>query len=983
MFKPVNPKEDLNKIETETLNFWKERKTFERSIQNRAEAPVYSFFDGPPFATGLPHYGTILSSIAKDVVPRYWTMKGYRVDRRWGWDCHGLPAEHGVEKKLSLKSKSEIETKIGIGNFNTECRREVSQMTDDWEEIINRIGRWVDYKNPYRTMDKEYMESVWWVFKELYEKGLIYEDTRISLYCPHCETPLANFEIAMDNSYQDVEDISTFVKFKITEGQYKDNSFLVWTTTPWTLPANTALAVGKDIQYLRVKTEKRETLIIAKDRIGELTDKYAILEEIKGSDLEGIAYGAPYEEYSHKGGREENLHKVFLGDFVSTKEGTGIVHLAPAFGEDDFKLSLEKEIPLIENVDSQARFKEGSWQNKNVWEANPEIIQDLEEKKILYKKQAVTHSYPFCYRCHTKLIYKTQPAWFVNIDKIRKELEAENEKINWQPDFLKHGRFLKGIQTAPDWNISRERYWGSAIPIWRCDKCKKIKVVGSYDELYRLSGQKLKDYHRPYIDKVDFKCECGGTFKRIPQVLDCWFESGSMPYAACHYPFENKENFSQKFPADYISEYIAQTRAWFYVLHVLAVALFKQPAFKNVVTTGVIAGEDGRKMSKSLGNYTDPKIVLDQYGGDALRFYLMSSSIMEARNINFSVNEIAEIKRGFISTLWNSYSFFVTYALIDKFKPERIEAGEVKRAKPNNVLDRWILAELNFLIGDFGEKMDGYQIAKAARLLPNFVDKLSNWYIRRSRRRFWKSENDGDKKEAYATLYEVLIKFSQVLAPFMPFIAENIYKNLTEEESVHLTDYPKIEKELSDKNLIKKMAKVQNITKLALALRAEAGIKVRQPLERIYINQADIYEDRELRDIIKEEINVKKFSCGENKEMKNLKKIKLKEENKILVGLDIKITPELKEEGEARDLIRQLQEMRRKANYRLNDRIVIYYDGAENVFKNFGDLIAKETLAKELKAGLKGKSDWETEIKIADKIVKLAIAKKTGEASKK
>ncbi|MEA3273479.1 MAG: isoleucine--tRNA ligase [Patescibacteria group bacterium] len=975
MFDSVNPREDLIKLEKKALKFWKENKIFERSIQNRTEAPVYSFFDGPPFATGVPHYGTILSSIAKDVVPRYWTMKGYRVDRRWGWDCHGLPAEHGVEKKLGLKSKNEIETKIGIKEFNTECRLQVSQMTEEWEEIIGRIGRWVDYKNPYRTMDKGYMESVWWAFKELYEKDLIYEDTRISLYCPRCETPLANFEIAMDDSYKDVEDISVIVKFKITEGQYKDNSLLAWTTTPWTLPANTALAVGKDIQYVRVKTEKRETLIIAKDRIDQLTDEYAVLEEIKGSELAGIAYSAPYDGFSFRSGKEENLHRVFLGDFVSTKEGTGIVHLAPAFGEDDFNLSRQEEIPLIENVDSQANFKEGPWQGENVWKVNPKIITDLEEKKILYNQQKVVHSYPFCYRCHTKLVYKTQPAWFINIDKIRKKLETENEKINWQPNFLKHGRFLKGIQSAPDWNIARDRYWGTAIPIWRCDKCKKIKAVGSYEELYRLSGQKLDDYHRPYIDKVDFKCDCGGTFKRVPQVLDCWFESGAMPYAQHHYPFENKEDFSQKFPADYISEYIAQTRAWFYVLHVLAVALIDQPAFKNVVATGVISGDDGKKMSKSLGNYTDPKIVLDEYGGDALRLYLMSSPIMEARNINFSVKEIAEVKKKFMSTLWNSYSFFVTYASIDKFDPKEKLNFEEAGIEPKHILDRWILAELNTLISNFEKKMDGYQIAKAARLLPSFIDKLSNWYIRRSRRRFWKSENDNDKNEAYATLYEVLIKFSQVLAPFMPFMAENIYKNLTREESVHLTDYPKANKELIDKDLIKKMRKAQNIVKLVLGIRAEAGIKVRQPLERIYLNQEDIYEDAELKEIIKEETNIKQFSCGEHKEIKSLKKIQTKEENKLIVGLDIQITPKLKKEGNAREIIRHIQEMRRKANYKLDDRISINYVGANAIFTSFEDLIAKETLAKKITKGMPDKTDLEGKMIIADETIKLAITK--------
>lgn len=969
--KPVDPRQKLVEAEKEILEFWKDQKIFERSIQNRAEAPVYSFFDGPPFATGVPHYGTILSSVAKDVVPRYWTMKGFRVDRRWGWDCHGLPAENLVEKKLGIKSKSEIESQIGIEKFNEECRRTVSGMADEWEDVINRIGRWVDYKNAYRTMDKDYMESVWWAFKELYSKGLVYEDTRISLYCPHCATPLSNFEIAMDDSYEDVTDPTVIVKFKIAEGAYKDNSLLVWTTTPWTLPANTALAIKPDAVYARVKSEKRENLIIAKERISELTDQYAILEEIKGADLEGAPYVPPFTEYPHKGGKEENLHRVWPGDFVSTEEGTGIVHIAPAFGEDDFNLSKSKELPTIENLDEEARYKEGKWKGENVWSANRKIIQDLEEKKVLYKEQETTHSYPFCYRCHTRLIYKTQPAWFVNVAKIREKLIQRNEDINWSPAHLKHGRFLKGIESAPDWNLSRDRYWGTALPIWRCEQCKKVQVVGSYEELYQLSGQKLEDYHRPFVDNIDFLCECGGKYKRIPQVIDCWFESGSMPYSERHYPFQNKDDFTKKFPADYISEYIAQTRAWFYVLHVLAVSLFDQPAFKNVVTTGVIAGEDGRKMSKSLGNYTDPKKVLDEYGGDVLRLYLMSSPVMEAENINFTLKDLGEVKRGMISTLWNSYAFFATYAILDKFEPENSVRKLVK--KPAHVLDRWILAELNILIEEFAKLMDGYQIAKAARLLPVFVDKLSNWYIRRSRKRFWKSENDSDKQEAYITLSEVLIRLSQVAAPFMPFLAENMYKNLTGELSVHLTDYPESNKKLIDNSLVKKMQKARLIVKLALALRAKHGIKVRQPLAKIYIDQDDIASDKEIASIVCEEVNVKEVVY--EKELKESKKIETNNENEIFTGLDTKLTPDLRHEGDAREIVRHIQEMRRKSGYNIDDRITIGYHGGSRVFNKFGYIISKETLADELSLGKLKDADASEEVKLSRGKAAISIKK--------
>jgi len=691
MFKKVDARKKYSEMEKEVIEFWKEDKTFEKSIEQRSKDKYYSFYDGPPFITGVPHYGTLLSSIVKDTVPRYWAMKGYRIERRWGWDCHGLPAENMVEKKLGIKSKKEIEEKIGIAKFNEACLSETSQIASEWEDIIDRIGRWVEFKNAYKTMDKGYMESVWWAFSELFKKGLIYEDVRVSLYCPRCSTPLSNFEIAMDNSYEMDSDPSVYVKMKIRgeENAY----FLVWTTTPWTLLANVALAVGGEINYVKIICGE-DYYILAKDRVEEVFagKEYKVEAEFKGKDLMGKKYEPIFDYYQNniKAGMfipslknidlkenkesvfaikednnfkkrskdvvknielhdklEENAYKVIVANFVTTEDGTGIVHIAPAFGEDDFNARKTDDLPIIMNVDDEGKLTEGKWQGQKVWDANDKIVAWLKEYKILFKREQITHSYPHCHRCHTKLIYKAQPAWYVNIAKMRPDLIAQNENISWFPDFLKHGRFQNGIESAPDWNISRDRYFGTAIPVWKCDRenCQEIKVFGSYAELKEVSGVELEDYHRPGVDNISFACKCGGVMKRIPQVFDSWIESGSMPFAQFHYPFENKEKFEKSFPTDFISEYIAQTRAWFYVLHVVSVGIFGKESFKNVVTTGTIAGSDGKKMSKSLGNYTLPDVVLEKYSADALRFYFLSSPLLDAQNINFSEKPIQDIQR--------------------------------------------------------------------------------------------------------------------------------------------------------------------------------------------------------------------------------------------------------------------------------------------------------------------------------------------------
>ena len=1046
MFKPVNPKITPAEREKRIVKFWKESKSFEKSIENRREAKIYSFFDGPPFITGTPHYGNILSCIAKDVVPRYFSMKGFRVDRRWGWDCHGLPAENLVEKRLGIKSKKEIEEKVGIDKFIKECFNATTRIAAEWEAIVDRIGRWIDFKNAYKTMDSEYMESVWLAFKELWNKGLVYEDTRISLYCPRCSTPLANFEIAMDQSYEDIEDVSLFVRFSLTEKSKEllgipsksRADFIAWTTTPWTLLANTALAVNPEMDYVIVARKERGEdchLILAEKSWEKIKENHhqkgRVIRKLKGVELIGLDYQKFSETVPELTGKTESsawLKRVLpekeqpkesnqtelkgwrtvQGDFVSNEEGSGIVHLAPAFGEDDYNTAQVEKLPIVLNVDEEGKYTQGKFKGKNVWEANKDVAEELAKKGLVLAKENTVHSYPFCHRCQTKLIYKVQPAWFVKISEIKDKLISLNEEINWHPKNLKHGRFLKGIESAPDWNISRDRYFGTAIPVWKCENCRKVTVVGSYEELYQLSGQRLKDYHRPMVDTVTFECpDCQATMKRVTQIMDCWIESGSMPFAERHYPFENQEDFNQKFPCDFVAEYIGQTRAWFYVMHVMACSIFGKPAFKNVVTTGVIAGEDGKKMSKSLGNYTNPDEVLEKYSADALRFYLMSSPIMEAKNIDFSVEKVAEIQKGMLRAWWNSYLFFVTYARLDQWKPNweapfrfsNPRSFKEVWQKPKAVLDCWIMSELHVLIREINKLMDDYEIAKAARLFPPFMDKLSNWYIRRSRKRFWKSENDEDKNEAYQTLYEILSKLNRVAAPFMPFITEEIYQNINivdpqpnggepgheslNQESVHHTNFPGPNAMLIDEDLNAAMERVRQIVTLGHSCRTKApnqngagqtGIKARQPLKTLFVeNVKSIGSD--LWELVKEEVNVK--TIEEKEELGEIiKKGKLPQElvgvteKEESVALDIRIGKDLRLEGEMREIVRQIQEARKKAGFNIEDRIIIGHLGKEEIFNRFGYEISTEILAEKIYNKKLSNKESEFEIKLGgDKVV--------------
>ena len=1001
MFKKVDTRQKLPEMEKEVLKFWEENKIFEKSLAIRKNAKKYSFYDGPPFATGTPHYGHIVASVMKDVVPRYWTMRGYYVERKWGWDCHGLPIENIVEKEMGSQKKKDIE-EVGVEKFNEMCRSKVLGYVDEWKKIIKRLGRWADMENAYKTMDLDYMESVWWVFKELWDRGLVYEDYRSMHICPRCETTLSQSEVA--EGYKDVKDLSVIAKFKLKEKQkingkeIKKNTFvLAWTTTPWTLPGNVALAVGKDIDYVLVEKKNEnnsesERFILAENKLEEIfgDSEYKIINKFKGKDLVGLEYKPLWSVYANDKElkNEENGWKIYDADFVTTEEGTGVVHIAPAFGEDDMKLGKERGLPFVQHVGM-----DGVIDNKveavgglnvkpidNPQATDVEVIKYLAGKGLLFHKEKYEHSYPHCWRCDTPLINYATSSWFIAVMKIKEEALKLAKEINWTPENMKKGRFGNWLEGARDWSISRQRFWASVMPIWVCDKCGEKKVFGSVADLEKASGEKVADLHKHIVDKITFKCEkCEGTMKRVPDVLDTWFDSGSMPYAQKHYPFENEKEFEEIFPADFIAEGVDQTRAWFYYLHIIATGIKKQIAFKNVIVNGIVLAEDGKKMSKKLQNYPDPGEMFEKYGADAVRYYLMSSPVVMAQNLNFSEKEVVEITRGMMRMLWNSYSFFVLYANIDKF----VAREDFDPRELENSLDKWIVSELHILIKEFNRYMEEYKLQKAGRLLPKFVDNLSNWYIRRSRKRFWKSENDDDKNNAYQALYYVLRELSKVMAPFMPFVAEEIYRNLINGvdkkvanyndgiASVHLQDFPIAKEELIDREISERMAELREIVTEGLNVRASEGIKVRQPLAEFKIANAKFKIDDEFAEIIKEELNVKKVKQITSKSEGNDKK-----GNKRKVSLDTEITEELKLEGQAREIIRYIQQMRKEADYDIDNRIKIWHSGMSKVFDNFGDLIAKETLANKiepLQDNPDQKFDLEKEFEIEGEKLKVAI----------
>ena len=854
MFKDVSNNVNFAKQEEEVLNFWLANGIFQKSLDNRKGSEEYVFYDGPPFATGLPHYGHLLAGTIKDVVPRYQTMTGKYVHRTFGWDCHGLPVENEMEKELALKSKKDIEN-YGIDNFNEACRSIVLRYTNEWEKVVNRMGRWVDFRNGYRTMDINYMESIWWVFKSLWDKGLIYEGYKILPYCPRCATPLSNFEA--NQGYMEVTDPAITIRFKALgcENTY----FLAWTTTPWTLPSNLALTVGPDIDYIELAEESGEHYIMAKARAKAYYNELPeIVWEGKGSELVGREYEPLFDYF--KDNRNQGAFRIIEADFVSTEDGTGIVHTAPGFGEDDAAACKKYGITEVCPIDEQCCFtaEVPDYQGRYVKEVDKDIIQRLKNEGKLVHRATIKHNYPHCWRDDVPLIYRAVSTWFVDIDKVKSKMINANKQINWMPEHIKEGRFGKWLENARDWAISRNRYWGTPLPIWRNEEGEVI-CVGSVEELSRLTGEKITDLHKHYVDKLTIPSPTGKSpLKRIPEVLDCWFESGSMPYAQQHYPFENKEHFEKNFPANFIAEGLDQTRGWFYTLVVLAAALFDKPPYQNVIVNGLVLAEDGQKMSKRKKNYPDPMYVVNTYGADALRLFMLSSQVVRAEDLKFSEAGVKEVLRGIMIPLWNAYSFFVTYANVDNFVPE----NDKMPTNVNNVLDKWILSSLSQMVEEIRTELDRYNLQKAANRFAKFIDDLTNWYIRRSRRRFWKSQNDNDKMEAYATLYYCLVTFAKTAAPFIPFVTESIYQNLKTDsmpESVHLCDYPTPD-DCRDVYLEKQMELTMQAVSLGRFLRTQNNLKVRQPLARAILVAPNEEATEMLRKtdwIVAEELNVK------------------------------------------------------------------------------------------------------------------------------
>lgn len=883
--------------EKDWVQRWKQDNTFEKSVENRSKDNSYVFYDGPPFISGVPHHGTLLSSIVKDAIPRYQTMKGKRVERVWGWDAHGLPAERYTEKKLNIHSRQEV-LDYGLEKYIVATRANMLETSSAWEDVIDRIGRWVEFKGAYKTMDKDYMESIWWAFKTLYEKGKIYEGEKVLMYCTLDGTPLSKAEVTMDaGAYQDITDPSVFVKFKLDDGR----TLLAWTTTPWTLPANTALAVNKDVTYVEVEVDG-DRMVVAKDLVSKVfTDEkhqplpYEVLRELSGAELVGLEYRPLFDN------RGENAHKVWHADYVETEAGTGIVHLAPTYGEEDFVLAKKEGFPAIHVIDQNGFFIEGDWEGQNVWEINKQIAKDLKERGIVWKIDYIRHSYPHCHRCGTKLMYRAHPSWFMDIDGQRQKMLEKNEPINWFPSHVKHGRFAKTVDQAPDWNISRDRFWATAMPVWKgIDEtgAELTRVVGSYEELEELSGIRLDDYHRPWVDDITFDIE-GVTYKRIDKVMDSWFEAGSMPFAQFHYPFENKDKFEANFPGDFIVEYIGQVRAWFYYMHAMSVALFGENSFKNVIVTGNVAGNDGRKMSKSYGNYTDPNELMDKFSADSLRFLLLSSPLLNGEDFALQDKEVGDVARK-LGMIWNMYDFFTMYAEVDgwEFNGDLSDPS----AEATNPLDIWITSRLHQLVEEVEQNMDRYDIPNAMNPILPFLDDASNWFVRRSRRRFWKSEDDGDKQMAYRTLHYVLVRLAYVLAPFTPFLAEELYQNLTgDSESIHLKDW--LPAGHVNQLVAGEMDTVRDYVNQGLSLRAKAGLKVRQPLASVTVPVVGEFVDFE--SILKDELNVKSVITGGP------------------VAIDEAITPALKREGIMREVIRHVQSARKAAGLNVDDRIVL------------------------------------------------------------
>jgi len=1024
MFRPVSPKLNVTLMEEGILRFWKSHDVFHQSMESREGGPEYVFFEGPPTANGRPGVNHVLARAFKDLFPRYKTMRGYHISRRGGWDTHGLPVEIEVEKKLGFNNKQQIEA-YGIAKFNELCRQSATAYIQDWEKLTDRIGYWVDLDTAYVTYTDDYIESIWWILKNFWDKDLLYQGFKVVPYCPRCGTPLSDHEVAL--GYDEAVDPSVFVRMPLVDTP--DTSLLVWTTTPWTLPANVAVAVGAELDYVTVERELpeggKERLILAKALLEKVfkDEPVKVVDHFKGKHLKGKRYQPLFTFVPP----DKPAHFVILGDYVTTEDGTGMVHIAPAFGADDMASAVEQDLPVVMTVAPDGTFISAvrQWAGMFVKDADPLITKDLELRGLLFRAEKYTHTYPFCWRCGTPLLYYARPTWFIRTSQFKEKLVSLNKQINWYPSHIREGRFGNWLENNVDWALGRERYWGTPLPVWVCENCHHQECVGSLEELTKLAGHDLTglDLHRPYVDEVLGRCpECQGKMHRVPELIDVWFDSGSMPVAQWHYPFENQEKFKQQFPADYICEAVDQTRGWFYSLHAISTLLFDQVCFKNVICLGLILDKDGQKMSKSKGNVANPWDVLNEHGADATRWYLYTAS-PPGQERRYSSDLVAEVVRTFTLTLWNTYSFFVTYANLDGWKPNPAEKIEYR------ALDCWLLSTLHTLVRDVTNALENYDVIGATRPVENFVEQLSTWYLRRSRRRFWKSESDADKNAAYATLYEALVTLSKLLAPSMPFLADEMYQNLVRSYdekapiSVHLADWPVYQLARIDEKLNREMALVMKLASLGHAARNKANRKVRQPLAEVAFSVGNADEHslvEQYIDLLADELNVKKvrvldtvgeavsysinplpkqlgqkygarfpairqailaldlakvvplFLNGDAVKVVNAtgesfdilpEEVEVRaqaragyavaSEGAYLAALVTELTPELVQEGLAREFVRRVQDFRKKTDLEIADRIHLYYaatPGLTKAVEAFKDYVMAETLTVELLA---------------------------------
>jgi len=1033
MFNPVSSRVNLPQVEEKILAWWKERNIFEKSVEARRDGPRFVLYEGPPTANGSPGIHHVLSRVFKDIIPRYKVMKGYYAPRWAGWDTHGLPVELEVEKQLGLSSKTEIE-EYGIDKFNARCRESVFTYLKDWDALTERIAFWVDMEHPYITMENDYIETGWWAIKQMWDKGLVYQGYRVTPHCPRCGTSLSSHEVAL--GYQeDTEDPSVYIKFRVVEDQRgvlpidKPVYLLAWTTTPWTLPGNTALAVAPDAEYAVVEVDS-EYLILASARLwpSELGEA-PVVARVEGSDLVNLRYQPlfnphgfgidrqrleiTYNEAGKETGSEVRAQEmetdltygVIGAGFVSMEDGTGIVHVAPAYGEVDYEAWIENGFDVVQTVDLQGNIIGNyPFSGKFVKDADKDIIADLQSRGLMYRSETIKHTYPFCWRCDSPLLYYAKQTWYIRTTAVKDRLISGNDEINWYPEHIKHGRFGDWLQNNVDWAFSRERYWGTPLPVWQCESCGKYECIGGIAELEGKPGfsgfKHPLDLHRPFIDEVAFDCpECKSKMKRVPEVIDCWFDSGAMPVAQYHYPFENSNiREDGRFPADYISEAVDQTRGWFYSLHAISTLLFDRPCYKNCICLGHILDARGEKMSKARGNVVEPRSVIDKYGADPLRWYFFTAG--PPGNVRrFDDKIVAEVSRRFLMTLWNVYSFFITYANIDNFVP-----GVEPASSEESQLDRWILSELNQLIVDVDSGLDSYNPTAAGRKIEEFVDGLSNWYVRRSRRRFWKSESDADKQSAYTTLYHCLVTMSKLMAPFTPFLAEELYQNLVcsvfsdAPESVHMADFPVADKSKIDKQLMEATKLAMKVSSMGRAARSQAGIKVRQPLAEVIVSVAGSREQALLEPLmpqILDELNVKglKYAMqaeiielyGQEHEVKEQKSrfskkrpVVVHTEGVYSVVVPTEIPDKLLKEGVAREIVHRIQNMRRSAGFDIADYIATYYQGEEymgQVMAEFADYIRQETLSRELIAGAPPEGVYTESYKLSGYEVSLGVKK--------